>query len=212
MAKSYDISDIIKNAFTTKLIAEFDVSKIDGISTVPVITRTITNNTPEPYIYIRSEGSLETWVTKDSEDREYRIMAEVVVKHKVNSVTHVTREQISNEVLNILTADIYPDITSNGFRISNIFTEDVVKLDFIERGAKYYKAVIPLAVVAGLDAQAAGDTDPVQATTFVKSGFEIVDANDNIDLYDTGLITFANTYPSSNNGWDFHRSYIHSER
>ena len=203
MAKSYDISDIIKNAFTTRLIAEFNVTAIDGISEVPIITRTITNNTPEPYIYIRSEGSLETWVTKDSEDREYRIMAEVVVKHKVNSGTHKSREQISNEVIKILTQDVYPDITSDGFRISNLFTEDVAKIDFIERGAKYYKAIIPFAVVAGLDPASAGQNDPVQAVTFTKTGFEVVDSNDNIDLYDNGTITFANTYPSSNNGWDF---------
>ena len=57
MAISYDISDKIKTSFATRLISDFDVTRVNGISERPVITKTITNNTPEPYIYIQSVGS-----------------------------------------------------------------------------------------------------------------------------------------------------------
>ncbi len=190
----------IRLAMAKDLMADFDFSKVDGLDSNPVITLTVTPRTPEPYVYFYETESDEEWVTKTSESRKYNIVAQVVVKNNVGRGTTKQRDQITNQVLEHITDQTdFPIPQDTGYIIQRITTGSIVKNESVERGARYFIANIPIEVTAyyaGFNTE----TQPVAIQSLSYAGFEFEPSSNNIETWDSGSVTAANTYGDSN-GW-----------
>ena len=140
MKIAHDGSVLLRKAIADKLIADFDVDMVNGITDRPTITRTITAQTPEPYIYIREEYNEEDWSTKTSESRKHFIAVEVVCKELSGRGTHDQRDQIVDEVLRLIDQPTYLRVT--GFTVQLIRSPRALKMTIEEKGARYFKSVI----------------------------------------------------------------------
>ena len=206
MGNSRNGAEILKRAIAQRLISQFSTTGIDGITATPVITRTITANTPYPYIFVREDYSQDAYVTKDGESREHYIAVEVVYKYNPQRGTHVQLEQTANEVLRILdTAPSgYPDLTADGFNLFIFTAVNNENVDYEAKGAKYFRKILTFkAVTDDMGLAAAPTLQPVQEVSYAYSGFQFAPTTTNIEAGDSGSITPATAYPNGNNGWNF---------
>lgn len=202
MAVSYSRSDIFKTACADALIRAFNVNNVDGITERPVITKTITSRTPEPYIYIRSGGpSVEAYNTKNTEARIYPIDIEVVTKFLPQRGNHDEADQITNEVTRILTDETNQeyDLANQGFNLFIVANSQVFPIDFEERGARYFKRTITIEYTAsfiGLPTT----RQPVPNIPFTFNNFTFTPTGNRLETSDAGTIGLPTTVANSN-GW-----------
>lgn len=204
MATSRDGSKVLKDALVRKLRTEFDISRVPGISGLPLIIQRVTNNTPEPYIYIRVEDTDETYVTKDNSSREYNLVAEVMVKSSQNSGNTDTRDAIVSELTNVLDAGVetYPDLDNDGYNLFLLNVGSGTPTVSEERGATYFKSSVR--IQAQMEFVGLPSTNqPVQAPAFTYGSFLLQPTANAIEEGDGGTITTALTYNSNNFGWDY---------
>ncbi len=197
---SRDGSYSISKAMVTDLIANFDHTKVDGLSENPIFTLTVTPRTPEPYVYFYETDSEEVWKSKDSESRTHSIVAQVMVKNEVGRGNSRQRDEITNQVLQYLTdEDNLPIPQDTGFIIQNIVTGSITKYESVERGARYFIANIPIEVTAYY-AGFSIDIQPQAGQRLTYTGFEDTITNHRLETWDDGSATALSTYPNSN-GW-----------
>lgn len=202
MGQSFNASDILRRAIADQLIANFDHTVVTGLASRPVITRTITSRTPEPYIYVREEGSIEDFNTKGAESRRHTIAIEIVFNYNSMRGSHIQRDQTVNQVVSICTTEPYPDLRNMGYDVWLVHDAEVTTLDpFEERGARYFKSIIFIDYV--ICELTTGRLEPVQDALFTFENFMITPTGRQIECFDAGTIIGATTYPSSNNGWNF---------
>ena len=198
-------SDILKTAVVRKLRADFNHNRIPGLTEIPVIIQDRPlNNTPEPYIYIQLIDVTETDLRKTNSSYIYTLLLEVLTRSQQNEDSKRTRDNIVNECCNILEVQPsdYLDLTNDGFNNHYQTIGTITPNTFEERGATYFKTNIEVSFT--MDFVGLPQTRiPVQQAIYTFSGFEFLTSGRNIELYDSGRITGASTYPSANNGWDF---------
>lgn len=196
----------LRLAIVQKLNADLDHTLITGIDANPIVAQSpVPAHVSEPYIYIRSEDSIESFITKGSSSRLYTILAEVVIKASgVASGAGVqTRDDIVNEIVAIFDVNTEEYIVVPEFNnyIQNVSVLTMLPA-FIERGGTYHKSVVELSFTMSFTGEARTAT-PFQNPVYAYDGFEFAPSRDNIELYDLGSITGANTYSTPNNGWTF---------
>ena len=97
----------------------------------------------------------------------------------------------------------YLDVTSEGYNVYIQNVEDVTKfVDDTTRGATYFIANVEMFFTANFIG-APVVNQPNQANVFTFNGFQRPVRNNSLEMFDSGAITPASTYPSNNNGWDF---------
>ena len=194
--------DEVRRAVFQRINSRFDYSRVSGLSEKPPITQNVTRRTLEPYIYIFSVREREVDQQKGSTPKEYYIYVEICTSYRSFGGGQREVNRMIDEVTRALGDGTYPDITNAGYSIYNLTIGDVEEFQFKERGKNYYKARIPVLIRAEF-VELPQDINPVQSLIYQFSGFAHTPTNNKIEQYDSGAITFNETYPSNNNGWDF---------
>ena len=199
-------ANVLKTALVRKLRSEFDHSRVPGLTEIPlIIQERPLDNTPEPYVYVKTNRTPEVDKTKSASSIDYIMDIDVCTRSQQNQDSRALRDAIVDEVTSILDTDIssYVNILEEGFNIYIQTINSTTPLEFEEKGASYFKSVITLQVrmeFVGLPV----DVGPTQAPTFSYSLFAFDPTTTGlIERYDGGVITPATTYPSNNNGYDF---------
>ena len=109
---------------------------------------------------------------------------------------------MTDEVVRDVRNGGYPDLTSVGYSIYNLTIGEIRDFTFKERGANYYKAIVEVYVTAD-SVELPQSVNPIQALIYSFSNFTHTPTTTKIETYDSGDITFNETYPSNNQGWDF---------
>ena len=203
MGVIYDASLPLKRYIADSILQRFDFSRVDGLTSNPVITRTVSSRTPEPYIYIVEAESYEIDTAKGAERIEHVINVQVTYKYAPQSGDHEQREQTVAEVIDIVTRLEGDNLPGDDHNIYILTTDPVINADFELNGARYFSATIPfLCRVQYIGAPST--RPPVQRSLYTYSGFQFNPKADlRLERYDAGTITPATTYPTPNAGWDF---------
>ena len=202
MANRRSGSDEVRKGVFDRITSEFDYQRVNGLTETPPITQNPTRKTSEPYIYVYSVDSNEIDATKTSTAREYGIYVDICTRYNSYGGGQRQVNRMVDEVVRALRNGGYPDITSVGYSIYNLTIGEIRDFTFKERGANYYKAIIEVFVTADY-IELPTEVNPVQSPTFQYSTWMFTPVNNNIERYDTGVITPGTTYPSGNNGWNF---------
>ena len=199
-------TDEIRRVIFTRIRDGFDFTTVNGLTSAPTFTQNPQRDTPEPYIYIYSVESAEADVTKDAASKEYTINVEVLIRYNSRRGGQRQADEMIDEVIRDVrgfATGEYPDATAAGYNIYIITTGTQQSFTFKERGANYYKVILPVYVTASFEGTDA-NTFPVQPVIFNSASFEFnPDATRQIEWFDSGIVTFASQYPSGNNGWNF---------
>ena len=206
MSTSRDATSVLKTGIVRKILAEFNVSNVDGVNTIPTTIQVRPQPfTEAPYIYINKVRSNETDKTKTSASRDYQVSILVVTESAHNQSTEKTRDQIAAEVVRILdtTQDGYIDLLLDGF---NIYTQNAETGETDTNETQAGITQFGYSIDAEFTIDFVGlpeNTNPVQNPSFAFSLFSFPPQNNQIERYDSGVITPSTTYPSNNNGWNF---------
>ena len=195
-------SDEIRKGVFDRVTSEFDYQRVNGLTSAPPITQNPTRKTSEPYIYIYSVDSNEVDATKNSTAREYAIYVDICTRYNSYGGGQRQVNRMVDEVVRALRNGGYPDLSSVGYSIYNLTLGEIRDFTFKERGANYYKATIEVYVTADSIALPQS-VNPIQALIYSFSNFTHTPTSTKIETYDSGDITFNETYPSNNQGWDF---------
>ena len=202
MAQRRSGSDEIRKGVFDRVTSEFDYQRVNGLTSAPPITQNPTRKTSEPYIYIYSVESVEADATKDSTSREYAVYVDICTRYSSYGGGQRQVNRMVDEVVSALRNGGYPNLSSVGYNIYNLTIGEIRDFTFKERGANYYKAIVPVYVTADT-VDLPQEINPVQALIYAFSGFTHTPTTTKIEQYDSGDITFNETYPSNNNGWNF---------
>ena len=202
---SRNAADLLKTAIVRRLRSDFLHERVPGITEQPLFIQDRPQPfTPEPYVYIYVVNSDEVDVTTTGTARDYFLRAQVVTKSAHNSSSETVRDAIIDEITRVLDVDTrnYINLVNDGF---NIYIQNVGSItkfvDDTTRGATYFIGNIELHFRA--DFIGLPETNlPIQQAIYTFDGFDRP-VTGTIELWDTGTITGATTYPSDNNGWDF---------
>ena len=206
MAQSRNGAEILKTAIVRKLLDDFQHNRVPGIDSTPLIIQSRPQPfTPEPYIYIYEVTSSEVDITKDSSSRQYNIRAQVVTKSDINRSAERVRDAMVDEITRSIDEQTsgYIDITADGYNVYIQNVGEVTKfVDDTTRGATYFIANVEMFFTADFIG-APVVNQPNQANVFTFNGFLRPIRNNSIEMFDSGAIVPATTYPGNNNGWDF---------
>ena len=195
-------SDEVRRGLFGRINDGFDYQRVNGLTSKPPITQNPTRQTSEPYIYVFSVREREVDQQKRSTPKEYYLYVEICTRYNSYGGGQRQVNRMMDEVVRAIRNNGYPDLSSVGYSIYNLTIGEIEEFSFRERGANYYKARIPVLIRAEF-VDLPQDINPVQAINYTYSGFTFAPTNNNIERYDSGAITPATSYPSSNNGWDF---------
>lgn len=193
-------TEVIIDWFIATLKDDFVPGRITGLTTDPVITRFVANEIPEPYVWVFSPNFDPLGLAKDDNTNTYEIRCQVVSR----SNTAGELDQIMSEIARVIPTSPtqFPDFSNSGFEVSRI--SRILSPQTFEElpGARFQIGT----VIFEVDASFVGlpqDRQPVQLPSYTFTGFADEIVNNQIEMYDSGTITGATTYPSNNNGWDF---------
>ena len=195
-------SDEIRRGLFGRINTGFDYQRVNGLTSKPPITQNPTRQTGEPYIYVFSVREREVDQQKRSTPKEYYLYVEICARYNSYGGGQRQVNRMMDEVVRAIRNNGYPDLSSVGYSIYNLTIGEIEEFSFKERGANYYKARIPVLIRAEF-VELPQDVNPVQALIYQFSGFAHTPTNNRIEEGDSGAITFNETYPSNNNGWDF---------
>ena len=196
----------LKTSIVKKLNADFNHNRIPGLVAIPtVIQDRPVAGLPEPYIYVEiAPGSVrEVDVTKSGSSFEYQVNVQVMTKSQTNSDSKGTRDLIVSEIQNVIDTDNgggYLDLSSEGY---NVYVQNVIRVQPGETygvGADYFFSTLVLAIRMEFVGQTT-QSQPSATLSFTYDGFDYDPSNGKFELYDSGTITGASSYLSSN-GWD----------
>ena len=202
MAQRRSGSDEIRKGVFDRINTEFDYQRVNGLTSAPPITQNPTRKTAEPYIYVYSVDSNEIDNTKTSTAREYAIYVDICTRYNSYGGGQRQVNRMVDEVVRALRNGGYPNLSSVGYSIYNLTIGEIRDFTFKERGANYYKAIVEVYVTAD-SVELPQSVNPVQALIYSFSNFTHTPTTTKIETYDSGDITFNETYPSNNQGWDF---------
>ena len=116
----------------------------------------------------------------------------------------MVRDAIVDEILRILDTEPsdYINLETEGYNnyIQNV---DLINKGTRElKGGTFFYADMELSFTMDFIGTPV-TRQPIQSPNFTFNGFFFTPTNNNIELYDSGAIVPATTYPSDNRGWDF---------
>ena len=193
-----DLSHIIRSGMRTRLVNNFDRGAV-GLSTLPAIQERITARTTEPYIYLRSESTLEIDKTKDGVPREYATLIEVVTSYPTGQGGPRLRDLIADQVTDILTRE---EMDYPGVNVYIQTIDSTASFTYDTENKTFFKTNITVLTRAIEEEVAAGNL-PVQLPVYTPTAFMFTPTMNRIELFDTGRIVPQATYPSNNNGYNF---------
>ena len=196
---SRDLTPVILSYFCETLTDGISTDTIDGISTLPWITRQITGQETYPYINVRSGIISDASLYKSDTTKRYNIEIQIIGNTSPRQVNQIANEII--RLIDVAPADL-PTLVNDGVDLTRIVLQQggAVEEQLPSRTA-FIKTII-----LDVDADFIGlptSRQPAQSPIYTFTGFEFAPESGLIELYDSGTVTGATTYPTPNNGWDF---------